>query len=72
MLRFKVKELLAQKEFQERRLITLTEVAKETGMNRMTLSKICNHPGTNTGSENIDRLCRYFECRVEDLLEYIP
>jgi DNA-binding Xre family transcriptional regulator len=71
MLRFKVKELLAKKEFKEKRLISLTEVALATGMNRMTLSKICNHPGTNTGSENIDRLCEYFDCRVEELVEYI-
>ena len=72
MLRFKIKELLAKKEFEERRVISLTEVAIATGMNRMTLSKICNHPGANTGSDNIDRLCNYFGCKIEDLVEFIP
>lgn len=72
MLRFKIKELLAKKGFNERRVISLIEVANATGMNRMTLSKICNHPGANTGSENIDRLCNYFNCKIEDLVEYVP
>ena len=72
MIRFKIKELLADKEFKERRVISISEVAKETGLNRMTLSRIANHPGTNTGTENINKLCRYFNCMISDLLEYIP
>lgn len=45
MIRFRLKELIAEKEFRERRVITMTEVAAQTGINRMTLSKIANHPG---------------------------
>lgn len=72
MIRFRFKELLAQKEFTERKVISLTEVAIATGMNRMTLSRIANHPGTNTGTENINKLCGYFNCEVGQLMEYIP
>ena len=72
MLRFKVKELLAQREFKERRVIALTEVATATGMNRMTLSKIANNSGANTTSDNLDKLCTYFECKIEDLVEHLP
>lgn len=71
MIRFRIKELLADKEFSEKRVISLTEVAAATGMNRMTLSRITNHPGTNTGTENVDRLCKYFGCRVGELMEYV-
>ncbi len=72
MIRFRLKELLADKEFKERRVITLKEVAAATGINRMTLSKIANHPGAVTVSDNIDKLCRYFSCRVEELMVYVP
>lgn len=72
MIRFRFKELLAQKEFTERKVISLTEVASATGMNRMTLSRIANHPGTNTGTENINKLCGYFNCEVGQLMEYLP
>jgi DNA-binding Xre family transcriptional regulator len=71
MIRFRLKELLADKEFRERRVITLKEVAAETGINRMTLSKIANHPGASTVSDNLDKLCGYFGCQVSDLMVYV-
>ena len=71
MIRFRLKELLAEKEFAERKVIPLTEVANVTGINRMTLSRIANHPGTNTGTENINKLCGYFKCEVAQLMEYL-
>lgn len=72
MIRFRIKELLAEKEFTERRVIPLTEVALATAMNRMTLSRMANHPGTNTDTENVNRLCEYFNCGVGELMQYIP
>lgn len=54
------------------RAITMTEVAALTGINRMTLSKIANHPGYSTVTDNLDKLCEYFGCRLEQLAEHIP
>ena len=71
MLRFKLKELIAQKEFAEDRQITIKEIAEETGINRMTLSKIINHKGYSTVTDNIDKLCIYFDCSVSDLVEIV-
>lgn len=72
MIRFRLKELMADKGFVERRVITITEVASATGINRMTLSKIANHPGYSTVTENLDRLCNYFDCSLSQLAEHIP
>lgn len=72
MIRFKLKELIAEKEFQESRVITLAEISKETGIHRATLSKIANERGYNTGTENLDRLCAYFGCEIQDLLQRVP
>jgi len=71
MIRFKLGEMIEKKQFAEGRRVTINEVAMTTGLNRMTLSKILNQKGYGTGTETIDKLCQYFGCRVEDLLEYI-
>ncbi len=72
MLRFKIKELIAKKEFAEDRRVTIAEVADAAGIHRMTLSKVINQRGYNTGTENIDQLCGYFQCQIDELVEYIP
>ncbi|WP_422732628.1 helix-turn-helix domain-containing protein [Microbulbifer magnicolonia] len=72
MLRFKIKERIADKEFAEGRRVTIGEVAEATGIHRMTISKMINQRGYNTGTENLDKLCAYFECRVEDLIQHMP
>lgn len=71
MIRFHLKELIADKEFAEKRRITIGEISKETGINRMTLSKIINHPGHSTVTDNLDKLCNYFDCNIEQLVTHI-
>lgn len=72
MLKYKLKQLIAEKQFAERGQVTLLEISQVTGINRMTLSKIANRPGANVTTDNLDRLCAYFQCSVSDLVEYIP
>lgn len=72
MLRYKLKELIADQEFRERRRVTVQELAQATGITRNTLSKMLNQHGASVRSENLARLCAYFNCRIEQLLEYVP
>lgn len=72
MIRFKLGEMIEKKQFSEGRRVSINELAAATGLNRMTLSKILNQKGYGTGTDTIDRLCLYFACRVEDLMEYLP
>lgn len=71
LLRFKLKERIADLEFRERRRVTLQEIAEATGLNRMTLSKLANQYGANVQTDVVDKLCGYFGCRVEDLVEHV-
>lgn len=71
MIRFKLGEMIEKKQFAEGRRITVSEIATATGLNRMTLSKILNLKGYGTGTETIDKLCEYFGCHVEDLMEHV-
>ncbi len=71
MLRFKLKEMIAKREFTDGRKITIGEVAEETSIHRMTRSRMINQKGYNTGSENLNRMCKYFKCPIEDIVEYV-
>lgn len=71
MIRFKLKELIAEKSFKEGRRINLQEVADEAGIHRTTLSKMQSPTGYNTTTENLDKLCCYFNCKIEDIIEYV-
>lgn len=72
MMRFKLGEMIEKKQFAEGRRVTINEIATSTGLNRMTLSKILNLKGYGTGTDTIDRLCGYFDCEVQELMEHIP
>ncbi|MEJ1383065.1 MAG: helix-turn-helix transcriptional regulator [Candidatus Sedimenticola sp. (ex Thyasira tokunagai)] len=71
VVRFFLRELISQKCFNEDRRITLDEVAAETGISRNTLSRIANTKGYNATTDVIDRLCQYFDCPVEQVMEYV-
>lgn len=72
MIRIKLRALLDDKSFQERRRITLNEVANKTGVSRTTLNRIANVPGYNATTDALNELCTYFECTPCELLEYVP
>lgn len=71
MIRFRLKELVAEKEFQEGRRITLEEISKSTGIHRTTLSKVSNQKGYNTTTEVLDKLCDFFQVSLGQLAEHI-
>ena len=72
MIRFRIKELLAEKEFREQRKITLGEVSEKTGVNRTSLSKMQSPTMRHSTTTNaIDSLCKYFPCQVGDLMVYV-
>lgn len=71
VIRFFLKELIAEKEFSEDRRITLEEISNETGIHRSTLSKIANVKGYNTTTDVIDKLCVYFETEVEKIMKHV-
>ncbi len=71
MIRFRIRELMAEKAFVENRRISLEEISQATGVNRTTLSKMINTRGYNTTVENLDRLCQFFQCSLCELAEYV-
>ena len=72
MLRFRFKEMIAEKEYREERVITLVEIANAIGINRQTLSRLANQKDYNPTADILDRLCTYFGCRIDQLVEHTP
>ena len=72
MIRFRLREMIADREFKEGKRLSLEEIARAVGIQRTTLSRISGQRGYNTTTDNIDKLCRYFGCSVDKLMEYVP
>jgi len=72
MIRFRLRERMADKSFKSRQRITLESVAEATGVHRATLSKIASQRSYNTTTDVLDKLCRFFECSWAEIAEYIP
>ena len=52
--------------------ITITEVAKSTGMSASTISNLYNEKVKRLDFDTLEKLCEFFNCNIEDIIEYIP
>jgi len=63
--------LLAEKRIQERRTISLQEVAEKTGISRKTLWLWENNRVNRFDVSVIDALCTYFDIEAGELIQFI-
>lgn len=54
----------------EKRL-KISDVARDTGVNRGTITRMYNESATRIEIEVIDILCRYLSVQVGELFEYV-
>ena len=71
MIRFKLQERMADFAFARGRRVTMDEVAAATGIHRATLSRMNKPLGANITTDNLDRLCFFLGCTLNELVEYI-
>jgi len=45
---------------------------KQTGITRKTLTKLYDGEGKGIDYATLDTLCKFFNCSVGDILEYVP
>jgi putative transcriptional regulator len=50
----------------------IADVARETGLNRNTVTLLYKETANRLELDAIDKLCELFECEVGELLEYVP
>lgn len=63
---------MAKKSKQEGRKITLSFLAEQVGIQSSAMSKIANNTGYHTSVTTIEALCKFFDCKIEDVIEYLP
>ena len=71
MIRFRLQELMADKGFREKRIVTLVEISEATGIHKVTLSRLANNK-IGTSTDALNKLCNFFQCAIGDLVEHIP
>lgn len=67
-----LKGLISVKEQKEGRQITYATIMAETGVSTNTITKVAKGTFKMIGKVTLDKLCRYFDCQVNDILEYVP
>ncbi|QTA83876.1 HTH domain-containing protein, Cro/C1-type [Desulfonema limicola] len=72
-MRFKLKEMILKRSYEENKVIPLRDIAKATGISSGTISRIANSFGDyNTTTDNLAKLCQYFDCTPNDLMTIVP
>ena len=72
MIKYKIKELVKQKSERDGKKLTLSFLANEVGIQSSAMSKIAKNTGYHTSITTLEALCKFFECSIEDVIEYIP
>lgn len=54
------------------RKLKIADLARDTGINRGTATRLYYETAERIDIEVINALCQYFGCTVGDLLEYVP
>ncbi|KZZ02808.1 Cro/Cl family transcriptional regulator [Oleiphilus sp. HI0073] len=47
----------------------IADVAKDTGINRGTITRLYHETAVRVEFEVVEKLCRYLGCELQDLLE---
>jgi len=53
------------------RKLKIVDVARETGLNRNTVTLLYKETAQRIDLDALDKLCELFDCEVEDLLERV-
>ena len=64
-------ELLAEKSIRDGKLYTISDIESATGIERRRLYVLRDNSTNIIRPEEIQLLCDYFVCHVNDLIEYV-
>lgn len=51
---------------------TAKDIFLKTGISENTLSRLRNNDTVRYDAKTLDLLCKYFNCKISDLLEFTP
>ena len=53
------------------RRVSLGEISEKTGIHLSTLSRIANQKASNTTIGNLEKICQFFDCELQELVEFV-
>lgn len=53
-----------------KKLIKISEISRETGISRTTLTSLYYKKSTKISFDVLDKLCDYLECSISDIIEF--
>lgn len=72
MVKFRFKEYLAKRELETGEAISIIELSKLLNISKNTLYRIANSKGNyNTTTDNLEKLCRFFNCTLDDFVIFV-
>ncbi len=66
MIKVKLSDLLGKKKMTQKKL------SEETGIRPGTISKMYYEDVKRVDIRHLDKMCKVFKCRLDELIEYIP
>jgi putative transcriptional regulator len=51
--------------------LKIVDVSRETGVNRGTITRLYHETASRVDLDAVDALCRFLECDVGDLFEFV-
>jgi putative transcriptional regulator len=66
MIKIKLRELMWERD------VSAVEIQRATGIHTNTISGIIHGKRTNVELDTLDKLCKFFDCKLTDLLEFSP
>lgn len=55
-----------------KKIKSIRQLSEETGISRLSLTKIYNGDAKGIEFNTLNTLCNFFECDISDILEYVP
>ncbi|WP_226703201.1 helix-turn-helix domain-containing protein [Microbulbifer elongatus] len=52
--------------------LKIADVARDTGINRGTITRLYHETAVRVEFEVLDQLCRFLGCKTGELIEYVP
>lgn len=66
MIKINLSRLMGEKR------LKIADVARDTGINRGTLTRIYHETAERLDIDVLDKLCTYLGCSIGELLEHVP
>jgi putative transcriptional regulator len=72
MVKFNLKVLVARREQDTGEKLTYGRLAEKAGLSARTISRLAENQADRVDLTTLDKLCKFFDCDVGDVLYYVP